>query len=613
MRITIIILSLLIIFNSCVSCRDESTRDVSNTNQQEMSLAIETFHFSKANYQVGDRLVMPSFKITNESNVNLAVSELKVKLRDLENNQAGIAFETVIAGEKQLDKGASTTIESKEIWNISKDTDGAYGVYLEYVLKGEEERTETCTKYVTFIRVSSSPELNTYDITKSKHSGMSVYELTRGLSAEYSIQKAAAALEAGISHSWSLPLGPVQSTPQFLEQSIKKTIDFYDANLGENTTYETVVISSGIPSAVYLANTMHATLLPLHYLVGAGTVKEVETILDYSNKRGYSSYATLGHDFSISETIGVAWVKLLDIPQEYIDFINRHKVKNIVFLGFSGSAAGEVQARKVMDERGKYDPESLYIMHFAGDMAETYLRKTIRDFDQVKKAAMTSVADWESGIIPEQSANFSRSLKEHTSVENINLLTSNSDIALWDLGAYLMLAYMDKNKNSYGSEDVIKGITLNPYLIAHPFYETRMGYIPFLYWQTGNAAHHIDTRMATKIKDAVLNYFPETKFNELEYWVNSTHNFGGGSQGAGMAAALRNKNYSHVYENNFAADETWNLKDGLQSPVEKRCSDLLSRYSADELHIWKQQLKALNPDDLRDMSTHYSEIDFIQK
>ena len=620
MKINLIAASMIILFIACKECKKDKQFGNSEQDTIEIvaNLSIEAFHLEKENYKKRDVLEVPLFSVSNKSDISIRIKNLKVKIKRLSTRNASFRHEYTLAENNILKAGETLKIQPTDIWVIPEDAKGAYGIFIEYSIESENTikyklNEISGTEYKTFIRISEKPELNTFDIFRSDYFGLPVYQLTRGLSAECSIQKAAACLEAGISHSWSLPLASVNSTPQFLEESVKETVDFYNQNLGQDTQFETVVISTGIPSAIYLANTMKAPLLPLHFLVGAETVKEVKTILDYSNANGYPSYATLGHDYSISTTVGVAWIKLLDIPEAYISFIKDHNVKNIVFLGYSGGSAGEVQARKVLDKRGKYDPGSIYLMYFAGASAETYLRQTIRDFDEVQLAGMTTVADWESGIIPAQSDNFSRSIRKHTSVTDIRLVTSNSDIALWDLGTYLMLAYLDKNRDNYQKDNPMAGISLNPYLIGHPFYESRMGYVPFLYWQGIDSNHHIETRLSTVIKSAINHYFPDASFNELSFWVNSTNNFGGSSQGIEMAKALKNRGYSNVIENNFTIDETWSPEDGINSPVELRAKELLEKYSVNELMEWKENMQPLLPDDLQKLTQLFNQIELINK
>ena len=599
-----------------ISCSHRS--DNNNIENQPIITGIENsmemchLMVEKGSYAPGEKVRLKAFTLTNSDSKSVKLHNLKVQIKRISEKATPVAASLTLSESREISGGAEIDISSMDLWDIPSDAQGCYGIYLSCdVVSPQSSNSKGGTSmasYKSFFRVTTEPQLNSFDIETSDYHGMPVYSLNRGLSAEYSIEKATANLKCGISHSWALPLTPVSSTPDFLSQSVRKTTAFYDNELGADTSFETVVISTGIPSAVYLASTMKAPLLPLHFLVGAETVKEVKTILDRANANGYSTYATLGHDYSISTTAGVAWIKLLDIPDEYLEFITRHKVKNIVFLGYSGGSAGEVQARKVHDLKEDFAPGSIYLMYFAGDQAPDYLRQTIRDYDETKQDPMTTVADWESGILPSQIDNFTSSIKAKTQVGDITMVTSDSDIALWDLGSYLSLAFMSKNRASYNSQTILKGVSMNPYLIGHPFYELRMGYIPFLFWQGLNSGYHIDNRLNTVVKSAVKTYFPQSNFEELNYWVNCTHNFGGEGKGVEMLSSLQFKGFNNVRGNKYAIPETWKPSDGMNSSSEIRAKELIDKYSADQLREWGQNTKALTPGDLIDISTHYAKI-----
>lgn len=615
---TIIIAAIVIMASACKPDKGQAEEIEPTPEVIDAQLQTTTFFTEKGSYKPGEVVKISSFAITSETDVPLVLKKVQLKAKSLSQSDASFIYETTLAENKVLQTGEKLTLDNIDFWKIPANLDGPIGIFSEVTIESPEAdkyvtSNENESAYQTFFRVSQHPELNTYNIYSTDFQGMSVFTLNRGLSAEYSVQKSASTLKAGISHSWALPLKPVNSTPQFLEKSIRKTIDFYNQQLGTTASFETVVISTGIPSAIYLGGAMKAPILPLHFLVGAESVKEVQSILDYSNANGYSAYAAYGHDYSISTTAGVAWIKMLDIPDEYIRFIQEHQVKNVVLLGYSGGSAGEVQARKIADQRGKYDPGSIYLMYFAGNMAETYLRQVINDFDECKLTGLTSVADWESGIIPAQYNNFSHGIRNKTGVTDIRLVTSNSDIALWDLGAYLSLAYLSKNKDKYEASDPLKGITLNPYLIGHPFYESRMGYIPFLYWQGIESGYHIGNRLQTVIKSAINQYFPEKDFNEMMFWVNCTSNFGGSSKGVEMVNALKNHGYTNVRQNDFSKTETWNPSDGMNASSEQRAKELLIKATADELMKWERELVPLTPADLDEISRLFNEIDVVRK
>lgn len=121
-------------------------------------------------------------------------------------------------------------------------------------------------------------------------------------------------------------------TPDFLQQSVQHTVDLYNEYLGKSKKLKTVIIATGVPAVPYLSAAMEAPVLPLHFLVSVNSTKEVSSILEYSSQAGVPCYATLGYDASMDD-VGVAWIKLLALPDEYRKFIIEHEVENVIIAG----------------------------------------------------------------------------------------------------------------------------------------------------------------------------------------------------------------------------------------------------------------------------------------
>ena len=69
------------------------------------------------------------------------------------------------------------------------------------------------------------------------------------------------------------------------------------------------------------------------------------------------------------------------------------------------------------------------------------------DFTSLNLDENRLIADWESGIIDTQIENFTKSLKAGTSAQPYLLTCSSDMIALYDLGSYLSVHYIEKNKS----------------------------------------------------------------------------------------------------------------------------------------------------------------------
>lgn len=568
----------------------------------------------KGSYFIGDKVNL-SFTISNSSSSSIKIKSIKAKIQNLNHpngfiNEISLEHNLIITGKNKYQ------LSNSEIWtvpaNVAKDP---YGVFIEYVLdNGHTEMT-----YQTFFHVVDTNMITTFQIQRFSYHGLPVFSLDGGMSAEYAVEKSGANLASGISDSWKVNAhasGPnhVYATPEFLQNSVRQTVNFYNSILGSSTSVESVIISTGIPSVPYLSSAMKAPVLPLHFLVSANTVKEVQSVLNYSNAKGYSSYATLGYDASVP--YAVAWVKLLDIPKEYIDFLIQHKVKNVILLGATAATGGEATAKKVISDTrtdlNKYSVGSLYILYPQGgiDADSIAIMEKIKDFNEIKtQVNFTRVADWESGIIPEQVKNFSEKIKRKTAIKNIQFITALDDGELYNLATYVSLAFIYKNKNAFttNGSSPINGVALNPYLLSDPLYENRFKYIPLVYWQ-GNPLHSIIDNLDKVVKPAISSYFPESMYADLNFWINSSVNFGGPEKAMAIKNALLANGFKNIKENDYSFDEVWDPKDGMDAPCEVRAKELIDFSSAQALKNWNTNLLPLSPDDLVDLSHRFSKI-----
>ena len=569
---------------------------------------------NKTLYAPSEGIELGSFTIKNNSGRNITIDSIILRIGVAHTNGVYVVSQNIEPSAYALETNDQVVIPERKIISPKHGlASNSYLVHADLVLKVPEDGRsfkQVQTAYLTFFRIAENADDLTYTIASSEHESLPVFTLHGGLSAEYTAQKAAASLAGGISHSWNIPKpgmgpAPIKSTPDFLQRSLQNTVDFYDNTFGSNQVFETVIISTGIPSGAYLARAVNAPVLPIHFLVGAHTMKEVQTMLDYSETQGTKAYATIGHDYSLSNNMAVAWIKLLTLPAQYQQFLIDHQVQNVIFHGALG-LGGESAAKKLADENEHYGAGSIYIMHFAGSDSETYLKQTIRDFDRNKLGARINIADWEAGVIDPQVDEMSASIKEQTSVETVELVTTHDAIELWNMGTYMMLHLLKKNNLH------LKGVSLNPYLIGHPVFETYEGYVPFLYWQGFDPQFHIDNRFNTVIQNAVKHYYPDTTFHELSCWINSTQNFGGTAQGINMSNTLKQNGYENIIDNNYVTGEEWLPSDGMESSVEVRTERLLQA-GVEEVQQWNEGLRFLTIDDLRDIANTWPDILVISK
>ena len=491
--------------------------------------------------------------------------------------------------------------EEKLSWSIEKnDSNATYSIGI-FV-----ERTMHEPEYVTCIRVASDSILTTYRIDKENFNGLNVYKLDGGMSAEYAVEKSLSNLTGNISQTWNIGPGggpsPVWSTSDFLEKSLQYTIQLYDRELGKDKELETIIISTGIPVTPYLSAALKAPVLPLHFLVSANSCREIQSILNYASQKGYSSYATLGYDASMAG-VGVAWIKLLDIPDEYTDFISRHRVKNVILAGVGENVLGESYARRILPSPGigRYTPGSIYLQYtnHGSQQDMRTITANIVDYEIQKLDTVCMIADWESGILDQQIKSFGKKLNQ-IHIDCYALTTPNNMINLYNLATNIALEYIKKN------ESLIKGpsqITFNEYLISEPMYELACGHIPLLYWQFVPPALTVQ-RLNDYTVRAINRVFPLTQVKKMKIHLNARV---GKYE---LAQELKENQYSHVTMRADHIEEIWNLTDGLNAPCEMIAYDITNHIGVSTYQANINQLQPLSINDITRLSNQVQGIQF---
>mgnify|MGYP003196116601 CR=1 FL=1 len=406
------------------------------------------------------------------------------------------------------------------VWEVpSEFTPAAVGVY---------QKEEGQLTYSSYFRVVIPGMLTTYQIAKEEYKGLNVFMLDGGMSAEYAVQKSLANLTAGVSHTWQIGPGggpkPVWGTPDFLQQSVQHTVDLYNEYLGKSKKLKTVIIATGVPTVPYLSAAMEAPVLPLHFLVSVNSTKEISSILEYSSQAGVPCYATLGYDASMDD-VGVAWIKLLDLPEEYKQFIKDHQVEEVYIYGVGQEGHGESYSRRVLTQNtitDEYAPGSLYILYtnFGSDADIDALKHRLYDYNQLKLGEGQYISDWESGIVDDQITNISGSAQAMANVKAYTIETDDM-MALYNISSFLTLQYIKKNQSKLQAP-FVNGVIFNEYLTNHPQYEAFVGYVPLLYWQFNSAASTVE-RIDGYLKPAIAGYFPDVvdHLYEGSFYLNS--------------------------------------------------------------------------------------------
>lgn len=560
--------------------------------------------------EIEGKQVFVNTSLQNNDTAVAVIQNISITIRSISNPSGSFSEVNTIEENINLQPGEEYIIENLKATEISSGMQpGAYGLYVEYTFSNHVF-TKTMSHYLSYFRVHSTGQLSVYQIEKENYKGLDVFQLQGGMSAEYAVQKSLSVLSSGVSHTWTFDNNaggpePVYGNPDFLVQSVKRTVDLYNAELGANTPVKTLIISTGIVNVPYLANAMKAPVLPLHFLVSVNTAKELRSILDYSLANNHQAYATLGYDGSMPG-VGVAWVKLLDLPAEYQKFIKDHQVENIILMGVGQAGIGESYARKVKDNNTvDYAPGTMYILYpgYGSQEDINALNERIIDFASLSLEKAKFISDWESGISNIQINNFSSSLKNSLGLD-VYSIAPNDMMVLYNSSTYFTLELMKKNKAVLGNNP-LKGVVLNEYLISHPAYEINKGYVSLLYWQFASQSSTID-RVEGHVQNAIKSYFPESNFAELNFLLNSNY----GRQN--LKQELEKRGLNNITENTDPGD-LWNPSDGFNKRCEKIADEITTLSSPQDFKNWNNSLIPLNINDLQNISEKYPEFKMIKR
>ena len=480
--------------------------------------------------------------------------------------------------------------EEPFVWKVpSEFTPAAVGVY-------QKEAGQLI--YSSYFRVVTPGMLTTYQITKEEYKEMNVFMLDGGMSAEYAVQKSLANLTAGVSHTWFIGPGggpePVWGTPDFLQRSVRHTVDLYNEHLGKSKKLKTVIISTGVPTVPYLSAAMEAPVLPLHFLVSVNSAKEVSSILEYSSQAGVPCYATLGYDASMND-VGVAWIKLLALPDEYRKFIIEHEVENVIIAGIGENVKSESYCRKISKtgaDGQEYANGSIYILYTqSGSEYDIHtISRNIVDYNMLSLEKGKDLADWESGVVNRQIDNISKGIREHTPAQVYSLIATHDMMDMYNLGANIAMYFMYKNREQTNVS--VQEIYLNEYLISQPLYELTQGYIPLLFWQFVPPVSTIE-RIKRDIQKVVDTYEKGVLLENGTVHVNARV----GKEE--LVQELKKGGFRFVTKRKDNVEELWDLSDGINSPCEDVAKNIEKKIGVKKYQTQCKNSQYLDPDDLK--------------
>ncbi len=582
---------LLLAASFLAGCEEENIPD---STFSSVMIEIKNFKTGKGEYKPGET-VSCSFNLYNNSDADLVIKDLSININDLSLAKKPDIYHASILSGINIPAKETRSFTVASAFNIPGNLVPGTSCGIEFTFTFDDGIKRTLN--TSFVRITDDKTLTTYKIDKEQYKGLDIFLLSGGMSAEFAVQKSLASFASGISHTWKQGNGggpePVLVTPDFLPRSINKTVEMYNEVLGATAPVKTVIIGTGVPSVSYLSSAMKAPYLPIHFLGSANTVQEIQSVLDYANNNGYPSYATLGYDGSMKD-VGVAWVKLLDLPEEYKKFLNDHQVQEVILLGVGEKVIGESYARKLITEPRTYEygEGSLYIQYTQYGSASDVeaLSSRIYDFKSLQLDNNRLIADWESGILDRQIGNFSKSIKAGTTAQPYSLSCSADMISLYNLASTLT-AFNIKQNESTSNGMPVKGVILNEYLGCSPQYELLTGFTPLLYWQFVSTGATID-RVFSVVKTAITTHYPSVDFNSLKFYLNS--GYGNTELRDGLVA----NGIPFASVTLRGAQVVWDPSDGMQAPCELAAEDIVNNIGAGNYKTRIQSLLSVSVEDL---------------
>lgn len=550
---------------------------------------------------VDDDVPVLDYRLTNTTGAPVTVAHTYAIVFGLSDPRYRRFVET--ASNTTIAASASVT-DSADLWAVDSGMpDGAYGVFVRVELADGS----TWERFETFFRVAREGQLTRYSIDVEDYLGFPVYTQDGGLSAEYAVLKSAQILSQSAGPSWTpsdegYGPRPVYATPGFLREAIDETITTLDTALGATRQFDTAIVAPGIQSTPQLISTLQAPVLPLHYLVSFDSVYELRGVLDQAARDGYEVMTTLGHDGSMDP--GVAWIKLLEPPAEYLDFLDRHGVSDVVIAGTFGTSGGENLARRALyagSPTSGANPGDIIVVYPGGSLTgdgDTITRK-VHDLSDLPLGASTTISDWEAGLIDEQVDAFAAGIKT-VIPGSVAELGAETYYDIDNLGIFVSAAYFKKNEAALEVDgEVIRGIALSPYMTNQPFADVTNGVLPVLFFQGENPLTIVQGRIVNQAASALAEYFPDVVVTDLHVDVITSRNFGGFANG-GIQGVLIDEGFTSYAFSSTEGDEIWSATDNHTAWNEIAVQQLAAAKTQGQWTTWNA---ALSPLDLADLAT----------
>ena len=333
-------------------------------------------------------------------------------------------------------------------------------------------------------------------------------EVHGGLSSEIVFGKMIAHKRNLIYRGW------VNQLPSGCPTFVKDTVEYIISELKKipNITSKYAIIGPGMDCVNYMSDLMDCIYIPSQFMVQVYNIDGLKLMLDNADKAGIKCYASITNS-SIYPCHVVAYIKLLEIPKIYTEYLEQVKINRVFCIGIYnrlGLTDGKVRQYTDSDSPRQFIESKNIYMYYPNENNGGRQKDDMLYSDKIQNINMSHIkdtagymmSDWEYGTDNIGEFMLSFSGKSYLLYSH-NIITFN------------MMAYHLSHQFMFNNDIALQGFCFNVYLVGNPFYEAMYGYHSYIY-SSSEPNRVIDF---LNVAETQLNEFSANSI-QPEFWFN---------------------------------------------------------------------------------------------
>ena len=333
-------------------------------------------------------------------------------------------------------------------------------------------------------------------------------EVHGGLSSEIIFGKTIANKRNVIYRGW-LNKSPA-GNPNFVSDSIDYVVNELKKVMNMKSKY--AITGPGLDCVSYMCDLMDCVYLPTQFMVEVHNIDGLKLMLENADKSGIKCYASIMNS-EIYQSNAVAYIKLMEIPKVYIDYLDSVNINRIICIGLY-NRVGDCDKCKVRqytdsdEPMQSLKPTNIYVYYphennGGRQIDDRYYSSKIENINMSNmKDTASYMCDWEYGFdnIPEFLINYDK--KGYVFYADKKVI-------------FNLLIYHLTHQFMHNNDVTPTGFVLNVTLIGNPFYEAINGYYSYVY-DNNNQNRVID------FMNVAESQIQEFSINRIkpEFWFN---------------------------------------------------------------------------------------------